>query len=718
MNNRVSFSCILIALSIGVKCGAQINFGPFVSFEDLSNPSGIVSADFNGDGKIDVATANYGSNNVAILLGNGTGGFGIASYYPVSKWPLGLCKGDFNGDGKIDIATAGSGMNSVSVILGTGTGSFGPCVSFGVGTQPHSVTTADFNNDGIADLATSNWMSNNITVLFGTGSGSFGTGFNFSTSLYPNAIVSADFNGDGNKDIATANQSSNNLSIFLGNGAGGFSSYNRIGGAGATRSIASADFNNDGKIDLVTGNDTYNTMSVYLGTGTGTFGAHQNFITCSGAICVSPYDFNCDGKVDIAVSNRLSASVSVFKGDGAGNFVNSSCFPTTSDDRSVAVGDINGDNRPDLITANGVSNKICALLNLPILSLSPNVTICEGTSTALSAISSGIVSWSPSIGLSSTTGNLITASPSETTTYTATSSGCSAQSATVMVTVNPQPILLRNKMLPICEGQGVLLKVNSMSYCNFNWQSGTVVTLNATSSSMYVTPLTTTSYTVSATNSYGCTTTLTLTVVVKPKPIIDAGANIMFSGTTCGGTLPFSGQIGSSSNSTSYTYAWSPTTYLSSPASRVTGFTSLLDNTVVMNVQGAIPYTLTGTDPLTGCSSSDQVNLNVVGCKISHDPDAETLSKNLVDDSEGAFTIFPNPFKDEIKIKLRASKKIESAEIRDIFGRVQWKQNYNHDTQISEISINSSSFENGIYIVSIYTNEGVVLTQKLTKTIE
>ena len=91
--------------------------------------------DFNGDGKLDLAVANVGSNNVSILLGTGTGSFGAATNFGVGSDPFSVAVGDFNGDGKLDLAVANFNSDNVSILLGTGTGSFGAATNFGVGSQ-------------------------------------------------------------------------------------------------------------------------------------------------------------------------------------------------------------------------------------------------------------------------------------------------------------------------------------------------------------------------------------------------------------------------------------------------------------------------------------------------------------------------------------------------------------------------------------------------------
>jgi hypothetical protein len=169
--------------------------------------------------------ANANSSNVSILLGNGAGSFSTAANFPSITTPLSITTADFNHDGKLDIA-ATDGADSMCVLLNTSTttvtASFGAPVTtyFAGGTQsPYqgSIVSADFNGDGNADVAASDYAlgSGYASVLLGTGTGSFNFDGNFATGSNPFGIVTADFNMDGKPDLATANESSNNVTILL-----------------------------------------------------------------------------------------------------------------------------------------------------------------------------------------------------------------------------------------------------------------------------------------------------------------------------------------------------------------------------------------------------------------------------------------------------------------------------------------------------------------------
>ena len=95
-------------------------------------------------------------------------GLSTATNFTVGENPNSVAVGDFNGDTRLDLAVANFGSNNVSILLGTGTGSFStPATNFGVGTGPSSVAVGDFNGDTRLDLAVANFGSNNVSILLG-----------------------------------------------------------------------------------------------------------------------------------------------------------------------------------------------------------------------------------------------------------------------------------------------------------------------------------------------------------------------------------------------------------------------------------------------------------------------------------------------------------------------------------------------------------------------
>ncbi len=176
-----------------------------------ASPESIAGADFNGDGRADLAVANSGvaspgTTGVSVLLGNGDGSFAAATNLTAGTNPISVTAGDFNADGKIDLAVANLNSSDVSVFIGKGDATFQPAVNYATtpNQKPLFVTVGDFNGDGLPDLVAMYQMGG-LTILTGTGAGTFSPGVDTSAGVGGRKrAVLGDFNGDGKTDVATA----------------------------------------------------------------------------------------------------------------------------------------------------------------------------------------------------------------------------------------------------------------------------------------------------------------------------------------------------------------------------------------------------------------------------------------------------------------------------------------------------------------------------------
>ena len=375
--NRLQWIFVLsILLALSGAASAQFTAaGSPITVCAFCFPISVAVADFNGDGKQDLAIADYGGLNLTLLLGQGGGGFipGPGSPYFSGTNPRSVAVGDFNGDGKLDIAITNQSDGTVTVLLASTTGVFAAATNspFAVGTEPTSVAVGDFNGDSKLDLAFTDLETNNVTLLLGDGTGGFAAAKSspFAVGASPHALLTADFNGDGKPDLAVANSTDGTVTVLLGDGSGGFTaapgSPFRVGSA--PQSLAAGDFNGDKKPDLAVANFNDNTVTVLLGNGSGGFTAASGGPLTVGPqpVSVAVADFNGDGKLDIVIANSGSNNITELLGNGTGGFTPGpgSPFAVGTDPQSVAVGDFNADGKPDLVVVNSDDNTLTVLLN-------------------------------------------------------------------------------------------------------------------------------------------------------------------------------------------------------------------------------------------------------------------------------------------------------------------------------------------------------------------
>jgi VCBS repeat protein/putative Ig domain-containing protein/HYR domain-containing protein/HYDIN/CFA65/VesB family protein/S-layer family protein len=292
-------------------------FSAATNFPTGEGAFSIAVGDFNGDGKPDVTTANGasgGNNKVSVLLGDGTGGLGPKTDFSVGTGdtrPFMIAVGDLNRDGKQDIVTANNVANTVAVLLGDGAGGFAAPIIGSVGMRPNALAIGDFNGDGNQDVVTTCDGSDENSILLGNGAGGFSSITNISVGVRPSQVAIGDFNNDGKQDFVFAKYDLGRVTVWRGDGMGGFTPAGDFFAGVLARPVAIGDINGDGNQDIIVGNNGSNDVSILRGNGMGGFDTAVNFPVGNFPALVAVGDFNGDGAQDLATANQNSDDVSV-----------------------------------------------------------------------------------------------------------------------------------------------------------------------------------------------------------------------------------------------------------------------------------------------------------------------------------------------------------------------------------------------------------------------
>jgi len=336
--------------------------------------------DFNRDGNPDIAFPNSATNNVSILLGDGTGGFATAVNYPLSGSGTVLAAGDFNGDGKLDlfctVANSPSG-HGAQILFGNGDGTFQPAVDVtNVPISPFGgISVADFDNNGTTDVALQ--IGSGTLIFLGNGNGTFTMGTTLPSA--GNTAAVGDFRGIGRADLAAGGSMAQ---MFLNNG-GGTATFTEVTATSfpdvfnnpATFTF-SGDLTGNGHESIVTGGGT-DDLHVILSNGDGTFQPPVQFGAAAKPNAFATGDFNGDGSPDLIFNGSHTpngfglAGANVLYNNGNGTFSSSvqvfgNCLGTTD----IVVADFNHDGIADFATADQFAG-VCVWLGSANPALAP-----------------------------------------------------------------------------------------------------------------------------------------------------------------------------------------------------------------------------------------------------------------------------------------------------------------------------------------------------------
>jgi hypothetical protein len=360
---------VVAAVVVGIiQLGAQ---GPpqfsRVNINLGGSPRGIVVADFNGDGHLDFATANYQSpNQISVYLGDGARGFHLNSQIHDVDGLFGIASADFNHDGRSDLAVTFGDRNVVAFYIWTSAGFVGTGGFQSPGGDAREIVAADFNRDGNPDIAYGSYACGCVEVMLGVGNGNGDMTFkgDFPAGAGAHGVAAADLDRDGILDLVVTNALAGTATVMKGNGDGTFTKGVSMKTGSSPRNVTVGDFDHDGWLDFAVANTGTNNIAVFFGPFMTNTPRGFTQGTISSPRDIENADVNGDGNLDLIVSSYTTGKVFVLGGDGAGGFTTSVVqLSSGSGARDIAVGDMDEDGRTDVLVANQTAGTASIFFN-------------------------------------------------------------------------------------------------------------------------------------------------------------------------------------------------------------------------------------------------------------------------------------------------------------------------------------------------------------------
>jgi hypothetical protein len=375
--------------------------------------NGAVSEDLNGDGIIDLVATGYRTEEVVVLLGQGGGAFGAETRFPVGVGPSTIVIADFDADGRKDLAVGLQNWHtypperfpdgSLAILIGNGDGTFQPPAIYDGGQNPIAIVVSDFNGDGAPDVAQANWGGGtygpvgDLSIFLNNGDGTMAPQARmpvgaridpYYDTTTPATLAVGDFDRDGHRDLVVGMRGTWNspqlgeVEILFGDGQGAFSAPVAVLQLWLAESVAVGDLNRDGFDDIAVADPAVGLgyapggLYILLGNGDGTFVASDLLPAGVGPIDVKIDDFNADAIPDLAVWNN-GGYLALLPGNGDGTYGPRLNFGLFGVPLAIAKGDFDGDGRPDLMVIS--TSGAFVYLNAAVPSLAIDASVAFGS---------------------------------------------------------------------------------------------------------------------------------------------------------------------------------------------------------------------------------------------------------------------------------------------------------------------------------------------------
>lgn len=572
------------------SCGGALSLGSLAPFTSAPEPDVPVSpydiklGDLDGDGKGDVIVTCGASSIVSIF--RNTGSVGVVSFDPKVDLPTGLYSrgialADYNGDGKMDIALCNNQSHTVSVfknLSSPGTISFAPKIDFACGSTPFNVVAADFDGDGKYDLATSNYGTHNTSVLRNIGTGgsiAFAPKIDYAANTNPRWMATGDMNGDGKMDLVVANHIGI-LSIFRNTCTYGVISFAPKADfitSTNTRSVCVSDLDGDNKVDIATCHGI-SSLSVFRNIGIPGGGMAFTGVILApllgGHEQLTIDDLDGDAKPEILSTNAAN-TISAFRNNsspGTIAFAPRLDFTVHEETLMPYVGDLDGDGKQDLLSTDWWWERFEIMLNqsgVPVMTSTDSISVCSGGGFNIDLTSTvpSTYNWvsndnpntvgentvlQTTAALLDTITNITPGSQTVTYTVIPTSlSGCVGAAQTVTIVIDSAPVITISQTdvscFGSCDGSATCSPVGTGPF-TYVWSPGGQTTQT-------ISTLCPGTYTVTATGPGGCSGTATVTIVQPPVLLLNGSAGNPTCPGVCDGTI-----LSSASGGTApYTYS-------------------------------------------------------------------------------------------------------------------------------------------------------------------